>query len=228
MKQLRMKQFFKYFLVLSIGLNIYFFAKKIPRLKRDNEVAKLLYYKNISHKEGYSYFLNQIKIKYPETKINNKYFIVYRWDSTTYEFIQRDQMKVLDSIATNYGKYKFIYVFVTEMEEIASKNFLKRNADEYKNVKMLFGMDDFISGLHSLKNIKLSKPIYVGRQSSKEMKENSLTNPHNLKQTSLYLIMDSTGTVLHTNGNKFMILKDSIFLNKLNALKPNNQIKIIN
>jgi hypothetical protein len=220
-----MKQFFTYLIVLSIGFNIYFLVRKIQRIKRDKEAMKLHHYKNISHKEGYTYFLNEIKTKYPETTISNKYFIVYRWDSTIYDFIHRDQMKALDSMAISYGKYKFEYVFVTEMEEESSKKFLKRNADEYKNVKMLFGMDDFISGLYSLKNIKLNKPSFVGKKSSNEKDE---VFNHNFKQSSLYLIMDSAGTVLHTNGNKFMILKDSIFLNKLSSLNPNNSIKIIN
>ncbi len=223
-----MKQFFTYLLILSIGFNIYFLVRKVKRVERDNEVGKLLFYKNITHKEGYSYFLNQIKSKYPQTTIKNKYFIVYRWDSTLYDFTQRDQMKVLDSMAASYGKYKFEYVFVTEMEEAASKNFLKRSGDEFNNTKMLYGMDDFISGIHNIKNIKLNKPNNVSLQSPSKTNENKGSDKHHFKQKTLYLIMDSTGTVLHTNGRKFMILKDSIFLNKLSSLNPNNSFKILN
>lgn len=223
-----MKQFFTYLLVLSIGFNIYFFVRKIERTKRGKEIIKLHYYKDISHKEGYDYFLEQLKSKYPETTIDQKYFVIYRWDSTRYDFIYREQMKVLDSMAANYGKYRLEYIFVTEMEERASIGFLKRSFDEYKNVKMLYGMDDFISGLYSLKDIKIVKPKRVGRQSPCEKNGDVGADIHKFKQSSFYLIMDPKGTVLHMNGNRSWILKDSVFLSKLSALIPEKNVKILN
>jgi hypothetical protein len=175
-------------------------------------------YKKISHKEGYDYFLSQLKSKYPGTNINQKYFIVYRWDSLMYDFIYKDQMKVLDSMATRYGEDKLEYIFVTEMEEKASKSFLKNNYAEYKNVKMLYGMDDFISGIYNIKGITIQKSIHVGER----MPSGAYNN---FKQTSFYLIMDSKGMVLHTNGNKFMVLKDSVFLEKLSVLMCDKNLK---
>lgn len=223
-----MKQIFTYLLFLSIGFNIYFLVRKIERHERDIEIVKLQHYKNISHKEGYDYFLNQIKSKYPETKINEKYFIVYMWDSLRYDFIYRDQMKVLDSMATRFGKYKLEYVFATEMEESASTSFLNRSYDEFKNVKMLFGMDDFISGLYSLKDIKITKPTYIGKRSPEEVTENNGSDIRKFKQKNFYLIMDAKGKVLYTNERKFMILKDTVFLDKLDALLPEKNLNILN
>lgn len=206
---------------LSIIFNIYFIIKKFQNSKRIEEEMKLHYYKNITHKEGYRYFLEKIKSKYPETINAQKYYIIYRWDSTSYDFIYKDQMKVLDSMAASFGKYRFDYVFVTEMEEISSKSFLKRNYDEFKNVKMLFNMDDFISGVYNNNEILLTKPKSIGGMGSKQIHQNA-------KQVSLYLILDSKGKILHTNQNHFMILKDSVFIHKLNALKPNDNVYIRN
>ena len=222
-----MKQLLIYLLVLSIGLNIYFLIRKFKRIERADELLKLYAHKSISHKEGYDFFLNQIQRKYPQTKIDHKYFIVYRWDSTMYDFIYRDQMKVMDSMAASYGKYTFEYVFVTEMEKFAAENFLVRNHDEYKNVKKLYGMDDFVSGLYGLKSIKLNEPRRFNGL-SKKTNETDVGDIHKFKQRSLYLIMDSKGSILHTNGNKSMILKDSAFFNKLNSLMPDENPKIIN
>ncbi len=220
-----MKHLFTYLLVLSIGLNIYFLVRKIERTKRDKEVMKLHYYKTITHKEGYDYFLGQMKSKYPETNIDQKYFVIFRWDSLHYDFMYRDQMKVLDSMAASFGKYKIEYVFATEMEEAPSKSFLKFYKDEYKNVKMLYGMDDFISGIYSLKNLKFSKPIITGKRGDKEKDKD---DSHKFKQGSLYLILDSKGKVLHFNGKYFGILKDTAFLRKLNALIPDKELQILN
>ena len=222
-----MQKFFAYFLVLSIGFNIYFLIRKIERTKGDKEVMKLHHYKTITHKEGYAYFLEQMKSKYPETNIDHKYFVVFRWDSLHYDFIYRDQMKVLDSMAANFGKYKIEYVFATEMEEAPSKSFLKFYNDEYKNVKMLYGMDDFISGIYSLKDLKFNKPIVIETRAKKE-KQNNSDDIHKYKQGSLYLILDSKGKVLHFNGKYYGILKDTAFLRKLKALIPDKDLKILN
>jgi hypothetical protein len=188
---------------------------------------KLHHYKNISHKEGYEYFLDQMKSKYPETNIDQKYFVVFRWDSLQYDFMYSDQMKVLDSMAAFFGKYKIEYVFATEMEEVASKNYLEFYNDEYRNVKMLYGMDDFISGIYSLKDLKFNKPIVIDTRSKNKKQDNS-DDIHKYKQGPLYLILDSKGKVLHFNGKHIGILKDTAFLRKLNALIPAKDLKILN
>lgn len=216
-----MKLIVRIILSLSIIFNIYFIVKKIRYSKRIDEEMKLHYYKNITYKEGYKYFLEKIKSKYPEIINAEKYYIIYRWDSTSYDFIYKDQMKVLDSMAASFGKYRFDYVFVTEMEENSSKSFLKRNYDEFKNVIMLFNMDDFISGVYNNNEILLAKPKSIKGMDLKQIHQNA-------KQVSLYLIMDSKGKILHTNQNHFMILKDSAFIHKLNALKPNDNVYIRN
>lgn len=213
---------------MSLGLNVYFFVRKMERLERNDEVIKLNFYKDITHQEGYEYFLKQIKSNYPEANISEKYFIVYMWDSTMYDFMYKDQMKVLDSMAAGFGKYKLEYVFATEMEELASKSFLSRNYDEFKNVRMLYGMDDFISGLYSIKDIKIRRPKLIGGSSPGKMKENCGIEILKSKQKPFYLIMDSNGKVLYTNQNIFMILKDTTFLNKLNVLVPDKSMKILN
>src|SRR5688572_6610695 len=120
-----MKHLFAYFLILSVALNIFFLVRKTERTKKDQAVMSLHCYKNISYNEGYDYFMGQMRARYPETNMDQKYFVVFRWDSLYYDFMFRDQMKVLDSMAANYGKYKIEYVFVTEMEEGPSKSFLK-------------------------------------------------------------------------------------------------------
>lgn len=217
---MRIKHFYLYALVLSIGLNVFFLFRKTGRLNEKKEKLKLYHYQNIEHHEGYAFFLDQIKNNYPETNINQKHFIVYRWDSLTYDFIYKDQMKVLDSMAANYGKYSLEYVFVTEMEKHASEAFLKRNHDSYKNVKMLYDMDDFISGVHNIKNIRLKKPMVFGTP--------VLGDKADDKQRTLYLIMDPKGNILHTNGNIYMVLKDSSFFKKLDHLVSNEPVKILN
>jgi hypothetical protein len=147
------------------------------------------------------------------------------WDSTMYDFLNKDEMKVLDSMASSFEKHKLEYIFVTEMEEEASESFLKRNYDQYKNVKMLYRMDDFISGLYSIKDIKIYKPKYDGHGIG-ELNKNEL-DVLKFKQKPFYLIMDTTGKVIYTNQNKCMILKDTAFLNRINKLTTNGDFKIL-
>lgn len=217
-----MKRFLISFLVISIGINVIFLQRKIKRTYRWNEEKKLLFYKEISYEQGYEYFLKQIKKNYPEANINNKYFIVYRWDSLHYDGIYREQMMALDSMANSFGKYTLEYVFVTEMEERASMKFLERSQDEFKNVKMLYGMDDYISGLHNIKDLKLVKPKVINSSKTKDKSFNSV------KQLFFYSIMDSEGKFLYTNEKRFMIVKDTAFLNKLNGLLQEKNLKILN
>ena len=223
-----MKKILICFLIISIGCNVFFLQRKIKHIDREDEERKLHFYKKISHKEGYDYFLNQMKKNYPETNLSDKYFIVYMWDSTLYDNIHRNEMKTLDAMAANFGKYRLEYICATEMEEGASKSFLKRSDDIYSHLKMLYGMDDYISGLYSIKDIKLNKPKTINLNLSANKKEGQDEVVLNFKQKIFYLIMDSEGKVLHTNKNKFMISKDTAFLNKLNGLLPEKDLKILN
>ena len=104
------------------------------------------------------------------------------------------------------------------MEQAAAQAYLKRSGDEFKNVKMLYGMDDFISGFYNLKGLKFTKPKVVGHRLSDS----------NFKQSNFYVITDSKGEVLHFNGRRYGILKDSAFLRKLNNLVPDTNFKILN
>jgi hypothetical protein len=213
-----MKRFLIIVLAISVGVNIIFIKRKMNVINRWHEQKKLMVYRKISYEQGYEYFSEEFKKSYPEANLNNKYVIVYRWDSIAYDIIYREQMMALDSMAANFGKYKLEYIFVTEMEEGASTSFLKRNYDEYKNVKMLYGMDDFISGLHNIKGIKLVKPIVLSKQADSSL--------YFAKDLNFYAIIDPEGKVLFRNKIG-RIVKDTAFLNKLKGLLPNKNLKIL-
>lgn len=195
-----------------------FIKRKIDIINRWHEEKKLMVYKKIPYEQGYDHFLKQFKRSYPEANLNNKYVIVYRWDSLAYDIIYREQMMALDSMAASFGKYKLEYIFVTEMEENASKSFLKRSYDDYKHVKMLYGMDDFISGLHNIEGLKLVKPVVLKKEADSSF--------YFTKQLNFYSIIDPEGKVLFTNKIG-RIVKDSAFLNKLKGLLPDNNLKIL-
>ena len=206
--------------MVSIGFNVFLLWRKQQRMKHDLEVQALYTYKSISYEYGLNHFIDQFKKKYPEVDSEQKHFIVYRWDSLSYEFIYREQMLVLDSMAASFGNPKLDYVFVTEMEEKASEAFLKRNGDSFANVKMLFGMDDYISGLHNNKDLKIIKPIVMGAPTG--------DLDHNFKQKSLYVLMNENGKVLHFNEKKCMILKDTAFFEKLKVVVADKSIQVLN
>ncbi|MCC6372183.1 MAG: hypothetical protein IT236_14360 [Bacteroidia bacterium] len=219
-----MKQLLISLLLISLGINAYYLQKKVKERNRWNEESKLHFYKKISYEDGYDYFKKQLKTKYPETSLTNKYVIVYRWDSLRYEIFFQEQMMALDSMAANFGKYSLEYVFVTEMEEEPSRKFLKDNFANFKNVKMLFGMDDYISSIFNIKGLKFMKPT---------MSPNLLKLGHEnpflyYKQSNLYTIIDSEGKVLYVNENRLSVLKDSAFLNKLKFVLPKQNVKILN
>lgn len=197
-------------------------------MERAEEVRKLYMYKKISPKEGYDYFLKEMKKNYPETRLNEKYFVVYMWDSTLYDQMFREQMKALDSMAAGFGKYTLEYIFATVMEEKASGNFLKQYGDDYRNVKMLFGMDDYISGLHNIPGIKKTMPKVIHLDRAGNKKKVLDEKEERMKQRNFYLIMNSKGELLHTNGRMYGVLKDTAFLNKLKGLVPQKEYKILN
>jgi len=218
-----------FILLVSFGFNIYFLIRKIDRIQRLKEIHQLRYYKDINYQDGYNYFTEELEKKYPETMIGDKHYIVFQWDSTAYDIFNKDQMRVLDSMADDYGNYKLEYVFVTEMEEAASKSFLNRNNDDFKHVKMLYGMDDYISGLYSNKDVKIPKhKQFFSKNCSPEDKEKMIKMHTNMKRKPFYVIMNSKGKVLYNNRKIWSILKDSLFLNKLKTLTPNKSIEILN
>lgn len=212
------------FLVISVGVNLFYLQRKLKRSEKWREEMKLVVYKKISFERGYDYFLNEIKKAYPETNIANKYIIVYRWDSLHYNSVYKGQLRALDSMAANFGKFKLEYVLVTEMQEDASRSFLKRNQGDFNNLKMLFGMDDFISGLHNINGIKLIKPV-INNISHRKIIDSSLFLH---KQVIFYSIMDSKKNVFYTNEDKMWIVKDTAFLNRLKTLIPDQNLKILN
>lgn len=218
--QTEMKRIIPILVVFSLCLNVFFFVREKQRDHVNEETLKLHYYKDISYEEGLRYFKSEYAAKYPSESTEQKQFIVYRWDSLSYEFIFRDQMLVLDSMAAGFGKPRLEYVFVTEMEEKAAVGFLKRNGDNYTHVKMLYGMDNYISGLHNKKDLNVIKPKVVSAK-GKEFE-------HNTKQMSLYVLMDDKGQVLHNNGRKYAILKDTLLFQKLKDVVSDKPIKVLN
>ncbi len=224
-----MKRITIFLFLISLGFNIFFLIRKINRIQIEKENYKLRYYKDINYQDGYDYFVNELEKKYPETMIGNKHYIIFQWDSLAYDIFHKDQMRVLDSIADDHGKHNLEYVFVTEMEETASKSFLKRYGDDFKHVKMLYGMDDYISGLYSNKDIKIPKrKHFFSKNCTPETKEKMIKMNSNLKRKPFYVIMNSKGKVLYNNEKIWPILKDSLFLNKLKTLTPNKSIEILN
>lgn len=212
-----------FILIISVGFNIYFYQRRLENFANWEEKKKLHYYKKISYEQGYAFFRKEVKKNYPEINLQHKYFVVYRWDSIYYDAIYREQMKALDSMANHFGKYSLEYFFVTEMKEGDSRNYLKRNSDEYKNVKMLFEMDDFTSGLHNIKGLTMIKPILTYRRKQKSIDSSIYLT----KQLNFYTIIDEKGTVLFTNKIG-RIVKDTAFLKKLKDLIPYNNLKILN
>ncbi len=224
-----MKRFFIVLLFISIGFNVYFLKINRERIKRGKEQQKLQFFKDISYQEGFDYFKKEMNEKYPLVPFEEKIYVVYRWDSTLYEFEFAEQMKVLDSLAGCLGKRTFCYVFATEMEQAASESFLRRNEAKFENVKMLYSMDDYLSGLYSNKDVKLKKPkhFFSSGNSAEKMKENCGIDVTKYKKRTFFVIMDSKSKILFNNKNIFMILKDTIFMNKLNSLANDNKIKTI-
>lgn len=215
-----MKRFLICATVISLSFNLFFLFRILDRAKKNKDFSKLYYYKDIPFEQGYNYFLNKIKKKYAEEITNRKVFVVFLWDSLMYHFSQKEQMHVLDSMAADFIKHDVDFVTVTEMEETASKEFLLRNKAKYNNVKSLYDMDDFISGLYNNKSIGIMKPQTLGSPPER-LKENCEIDAAKHKQRTLYLIMDASGNILYLNGNKFMILKDTLFINKLYSLSAN-------
>ena len=224
-----MKRFSIILVFISVGFNAYFLKINLDRMRRSDEQKKLLFFKDISYKEGFDCFKNQMKEKYPLFPFEEKTYVIYRWDSTLYEFEYAEQMKVLDSLAGCLGKRTFCYVFVTEMEQAASDSFLKRNEAKFEHVKMLYGMDDYLSGLYSNKDVKLKKPkhFFSSGNSAEKMKENCGIDVAKYKKPTFYVIMDCKSKILYNNKNTFMVLKDTTFMNKLNSLANDNKIKTI-
>ncbi len=208
-----------------MGINIYLLIRKLERTKRYKAIESLHCYKDSSYEEGYACFQDRLKSRYPDSDLHGKHLVVYRWDSLTYDIFHQEQMRVLDSMAANDGRPQIEYIFVTEMEEEPSLAFLKRNGDDFRSIKMLYGMDDFISGVHHLKGVGIVRTAIIDHRPEKEPTGNDQGPAHNnLKQSTLYLMMEADGKVSYTNGNKYRILKDSTFLRKLSALTSDKQM----
>lgn len=220
-----MKKLLVYLLITSIGINLYYLKKKFQHLHQSDEVKKLLLYKKIPYEKGTDTFFEGLKKTYPESQFSHKNIVVYRWDSLHYDFIYRDQLRALDSMATHFQNHQLEFVLVTEMEEEASKQFLTRNGENYRNLKMLFGMDDFISGLHNIKGLKLKKTIVKTKHRLNETDSSIFC----MKQPSFYAIIDSGKKVLYTNEGKWtMLVKDTAFLNKLKQSTKDNYNPFLN
>lgn len=198
-------------LFISVGLNIFFLIRKSQRFKRISDTAALHTYKEISYPLGYKAFSQALDLAYPTIQSPNTYFLVYRWDSLWYDFIFREQLQDLDSMAAGLKSSGIECVFVTEMEELPAYRFLRQYPDTFRHAKMLFSMDDFISGLHNSKDVKITQPKILSKGPHAK-------NDLHIKQTSIYVLLDPAGKVLYSNENRSRPILDSLLMNQLKPL----------
>lgn len=220
-----MKHIFTYLLVISAGINIYFFIKKMGYKKEDEEHKKLMFWKDISHREGYKFFENKMKTDFTETSFKQKTCLVYFWDSTMYDFKHVDAMRGLDSLAETLGEYTFNYIFATEMDETAAKDFLSRNGAKFKNFKVLGGMDDFMSGVYNEWPVKWKR---IGPKLDSTKIDPDCPDMCRMKVKGYYFLMDNQGDILYHNYKNFTPLKDTVLLRRLNSYTPVKSLKSFN
>lgn len=217
-----MKHIFTYLLGISVVFNIYFLVKKVGYMKEEDENRQLLFWKDISHKEGYQFFRDKMKTDFPETDLSKKTCLVYFWDSTSYDLKHVNAMRILDSLATTLGPYTFSYIFATEMNETVAKEFLKRSDTEFKNFKVIGGMDDFISGVYNEKPVKWKR---IGpRQDSSKMKSN-FPDMSKMKVKGYYFLMDNKGNILYYNYKNSLPNMDTALMRRLSSFVPAKSLK---
>lgn len=219
-----MKHIFTYLLILSVGVNIYFVVKKLEFIRQNEAQHKLHFWKKISHKEGYTFYKNKMKADFRETFSGQKTAMICFWDSLAFDFISERTMKIFDSLATETGEHSFDYIFATEMDQESAKSFLKRRGIEFKNFKVLGGMDDFISGVFNEKPVKWKSLSLGGKKDSVKPNPNC-PDMNTLKVKPYYLLMDKKGEILYTNGIYWNPRADTALLRRLNTYSETKILK---
>lgn len=214
-----MKHLLLYGLIFSLGLNVWLAIRKFHRFQTTQQTEELLFYRDISYKDGNKYFQFKLKEKYPKEFTDEKFHLVYMWDSLLYDFICQDQMRRIDSMALKMKGRKIEYVFATEMDEEYALAFQKKNYDDFKNVKQIFGMNDFISGVFNRQDLNITRPIHLGAK---------FTGKSKMKTKPLYILIDSNGTVLYSGGSHFNILTDSVFFRKIGNINSATSKHLLN
>jgi hypothetical protein len=185
------------------------------------ENKKLHFIKDISHKEGYKYFIGKMKSDFPEIDLSLKNYLVFFWDSLKYSH-RGLTMKILDSIASNLHVYNCEYVFATEMNETAAKEFLKRKGAEFKKFRVIGGMDDFISGVYNENPIQweISGPKL---DSAKLISSRLYTSK--IKVKGYYFLMNSKGDILYHTSSYWLPNKDTALLRVLSSFTHPKSLK---
>jgi hypothetical protein len=208
----------KYLLIIllfvSLGINAYFGKKKYARFAESKKKETLYFWKTTTHKEGYQFFSTEVKKHWPAADLSQKNCVICFWDSTAFDFNALITMRAMDSLAGVVGKYKYHYIFATEMEAKATEDFLKRNEVVFENFKVMSQMDDFISGVFNERPLKW--------KSLGPKKDSAKVNPNcpdfsKMKIKPYYLIMDPQSKILYSTGKWFLPQKDTAFLRRLNS-----------
>jgi hypothetical protein len=221
-----MKHIFTYLLILSVGVNVYFLVKKLEYNKQNEAQHNLHFWKKISHKEGYSFYKNKMKTDFKETYSGQKTAFICFWDSLGYDFVAERTMKIMDSLATETGEHAFDYIFATEMDQEAAKSFLKSRGIEFKNFKILGGMDDFISGVFNEKPVKWKSFSLGGKKDSIKPNPNC-PDMSTMKVKPYYLLMDNKGQILYNSGKYWNPRMDTALIRRLNSNSATKTLKNI-
>ncbi len=220
-----MKYFITSLLLISLGFNVFFIVRKLNLIKEDRENMKVHFVKDISHKDGYQFFKNEIKKNHPEIEVDKKLNLICFWDSSGFDHKTRT-LKSLDSLAGTFGKYSFNYIFATELEENAANQYLSREEVKFDNFKIIGGVDDFISGVYNEKPVKWK--FFGPKPDSSKKRTDNCPDPRKMKIKPYYLLMDEKGKILYYNYKFFLPEKDTAFMNLIIKLIPKNNIKLIN
>ena len=204
-----MKHIYAYLLVISAGVNIYFFVYIMGLKKVHDEKIKLVFWKDITYKEGYNVLENKMKMNFPETDFKQKPSLVYFWNTTMYDFKDAVAMQKLDSLASDLGEYSFNYIFATEMDEVEANAFLTSRGAKFKNFKVLGEMDDFISGVYNEKPPK-RKLIMAPKK-----RDSNCPDIMKKKVEGYYLLIDNKGEILYHNYKFLTPLQDTALMRKL-------------
>lgn len=220
-----LKRVFTYLLILSVALNVYFLISKMIIKNQEAEKRKLHFWKDISHKEGYKFYVNKMETEFPEVDLSRKQSFVYIWDSTLYDIKHVNAMRGLDSLASNLGRYTFNYVFATEMDEAAAKQYLLRKGAKFINFKVLGGMDDFISGVYTQNPVKWRR---IGPKTNSNEWNSNCPDIRKMKVKGYYLLMDGKGDIVYYNYKKDLPVNDTALMRRMNAAVPVKDIEKLN
>lgn len=205
-----MKHIFTYFLIISVGVNVYFIVYLMGIKSANDEKMKLVFSKNISYKEGYEFLEKKMKLNFSEANFKQKPYFVYFWNTEMYDINGAAAMRGLDSLASELGEYSFNYVFATEIDEASAKDFLTARGAKFENFMVLGGMDDFISGVYSEKPIKWKQ---------KKIGPRNLWGPdlNKLKVDGYYVLINKNGEILYNNHKFATPLKDTSLIRRLRS-----------